>query len=153
MPDNNNYPAFEMSLQQAHFKGRTDTPGPVADGDNVVPPPDVFAPRQFHDQGFVHRGDGWEVEGVQALHRGEVGSPDPPLHHALVAVDELQFRQSQQVPWMVHPPRPGRWRNSAPWELTPSSCRRGPATARDWSQRPGAGYPRDCRPGTGCGGS
>ena len=56
---------------------------------------------QFHDQGFVHRGDGQEVEGVQALDRGEARGADPALHHALVAVDEFQFGQPEQVVGMV----------------------------------------------------
>ena len=74
-------------------------------GDYVVPPLDVFAPRQFHDHGLVQGWDGREVEGAQALDGGEAGGADPALHHALVAVHEFQFRQPQQVPWMVHPPR------------------------------------------------
>ena len=45
---------------------------------------------------------GRKVEGVQALDGGEAGRPDPALHHALAAVDEFQFRQPEQVPWMVH---------------------------------------------------
>ena len=36
------------------------------------------------------------------LTAGEAGSPDPPLHHALVAVDEFQFAQPQQIGWVVH---------------------------------------------------
>ena len=43
------------------------------------------------------RGYGQEVEGVQTLDGGETGRADPPLHHALVAVDEFQFCQTQQV--------------------------------------------------------
>ena len=43
-----------------------------------------------------------EVEGIQTLDGGEAGRPDPPLHHAPVAIDEFQFRQSEQVPWVVH---------------------------------------------------
>ena len=50
---------------------------------------------QLHDEGLVHRGDGGEVEGVQALDGGEAGGADPALHHALVAVDEFQLRQPQ----------------------------------------------------------
>ena len=38
----------------------------------------------------------------KVLTAGEAGGPDPPLHHALVAVDEFQFRQPEQVPWVVH---------------------------------------------------
>ncbi len=41
-------------------------------------------------------------EGVQALDRGEPGGPVPPLHHALMAVDELQLGQPEQVLGMVH---------------------------------------------------
>ena len=58
---------------------------------------DVFTPGQFHDQGLVHRGDGQEVEGIQAFDRGEVCRANPALYHALVAVDEFQFSETQQV--------------------------------------------------------
>ena len=73
----------------------------VSDGYDVLSALDVFAAGQFHDQGFVHRGDGQEVEGVQALEGGEARGPDPALHHALVAVDEFQFGQPEQVVGMV----------------------------------------------------
>ena len=73
----------------------------VADGDDILPMLDVFTPGQFHDQLFVHRGDGQEVEGVQAFDRGETGGPDPALHHALVSVNEFQFGETQQVVGMV----------------------------------------------------
>ena len=69
----------------------------VAYGDDIHPLLDVFTPGQFHDQGLVHRGDGQEVEGVQAFDCGETGGPDPALYHALVAVDEFQFGETQQV--------------------------------------------------------
>ena len=42
----------------------------VADGDDILPPVDVFTPGQFQDQGLVHRGDGQVVEGIQALTAG-----------------------------------------------------------------------------------
>ena len=58
--------------------------------------------RQLHHQGLVHRRDCREVEGVQALHGRESGRPDPPPHHALVAVDEFQLGQPEQVLGMVH---------------------------------------------------
>ena len=70
----------------------------VADGDDVFTALDVFAAGQLHHQGLVQRWDGREVEGVQALHRGEAGGADPPFHHALVAVDEFQLGQPEQVP-------------------------------------------------------
>ena len=69
----------------------------VADGDDILPPFDVFTAGQFQDQDFVHRGDGQEVEGIQAFDRGEAGGPDPALYHALVSVNEFQFRETQQV--------------------------------------------------------
>ena len=43
-----------------------------------------------------------EVEGVQAFDGRESGGADPPLHHALVAVDELQLGEAQQVLGMIH---------------------------------------------------
>ena len=63
----------------------------VADGDDVLPALDVFTAGQFHHQRLVQRRDGRES-----------GGPDPPLHHALVAVDELQLGEAQQVLGMVH---------------------------------------------------
>ena len=75
----------------------------VANGDDVLPPLDVLAAGQFHHQGLVHRGDGRKVEGVQAFDGGEAGGADPPLHHALVAGDEFEFRQPEQVLGVVHP--------------------------------------------------
>ena len=63
---------------------------------------DVFTPGQFHDQLFVHRGYGQEVEGVQAFDGRETGGPDPALRHALVSVNEFQFGETQQVVRVVH---------------------------------------------------
>ena len=74
----------------------------VADGDDVLPALDVFTPGQFHHHGLVQRRDGWEVKGVQGFHGRESGGADPPLHHALVAADEFQLRQPEQVLGMVH---------------------------------------------------
>ena len=69
----------------------------VADGDDVFMMLDVFAPGQLRDQWLVHRGDGGEVKGVQALGGGEAGGADPALDHALVAVVEFQFGEAEQV--------------------------------------------------------
>ena len=74
----------------------------VADGDDVLPALYVFTAGQFHHQGLVQRRDGREVEGVQAFHGRESGRPDPPFHHALVAVDEFQFGQTEQVLGVIH---------------------------------------------------
>ena len=74
----------------------------VADGDDVLPVLYVLAAGQHQHQGLVHRGDGHKVEGVQGLDGGEAGGPDPALHHALVAVDEFQFGETQQAVGMGH---------------------------------------------------
>ena len=74
----------------------------VADGDDILPALDVFTPGQFHHQRLVQRGDGREVKGVQAFDGRESGGADPPLHHALVAVDEFQLREAQQVLGVIH---------------------------------------------------
>ena len=74
----------------------------VADGDDVLSAFDVLTPGQLHDQWFVHRGDGEEVEGVQAFYSGEARRPDTALHHALVAVDEFQFGEAKQVVGMAY---------------------------------------------------
>ena len=69
----------------------------IADGNDVLAPFDVLAPGQLHDQWLVHRGDGGEVEGVQALGGREAGGADPALDRPLVAVGEFQLGQPQQV--------------------------------------------------------
>ena len=74
----------------------------VADGNDVLTALDVFATGQFHQQGLVHRGDGRKVKGVQAFDGRESGGADPPLHQSLVAVDEFQFGQPEQVFGVVH---------------------------------------------------
>ena len=73
----------------------------VADGDDVLSALDVFTPGQLHDQCFVKRGDGQEVEGVQAFRGGKACRADAALHHALVAVDEFQFGETQQIVRMI----------------------------------------------------
>ena len=88
---------------QSQTQGRVGLAGAAgAGGDDVFTALDAFATCQLHHQRPVHRGNGWEVEGVQALDGREAGRPDPPLHHALVAVDEFQFRQSEQVLGVVN---------------------------------------------------
>ena len=92
-----------LAGSQAQTQGDVGLAGAaVADGDDVFPVLDVFAPGQFHHQGLVHRGDGQEVECVQGFDGGEVRGPDPALYHALVSVDEFQFSETQQVVGMVH---------------------------------------------------
>ena len=60
----------------------------VADGDDVLTALNVLAAGQFRNHCLVHRGDGWEVEAVQTFDSREPCRPDPPLHHALMAVDD-----------------------------------------------------------------
>ena len=61
---------------QAQTQGHVGLAGAtVADGDDILPMLDVFTPGQFHDQLFVHRGYGQEVEGVQAFDGRETGVP------------------------------------------------------------------------------
>ena len=76
----------------------------VADGDDILTAFDVLAAGQLHHQGLVHRGDGREVEAVQAFNGGEACGADPALHYALVAVNQFQFRQPEQVLGVVHIP-------------------------------------------------
>ena len=79
---------------QAQSQGNVGLAGAaVAHGDDVFMMLDVLAPGQLHDQWMVHRGDGGEVKGVQALGGGEAGGADPALHHALVTVGEFQFSE------------------------------------------------------------
>ena len=73
----------------------------VADGDDVLTPLDVLAPGQLRDQWLVHRGDGGEVKGVQALGGGEACGADPALDHALVSVGDFQFGEAEQVVGMA----------------------------------------------------
>src|SRR4051794_37103494 len=75
----------------------------VAERDDVLPALDVLAPRQLEDQGLVERGNGREVEAVEALDRGEMRLADPALHHRLLALDQLQLGQAQQIAQMVRP--------------------------------------------------
>ena len=89
----------------------------VADGDDILPVLDVFTPGQFHDQLFVHRGDGQEVEGVQAFDRGEAGGANAALYHALVSVDEFQFGQTQQVVRVIRAFSAAHWAASLRYSL------------------------------------
>ena len=88
---------------QSHTEGYVGLTGAaVAGGDDVLTAPDVFTAGQFCCQDLVHRGDGQKVECVQTLYGRKFGRPDRPLHQALVAVDEFQLSQAEQVPGMVH---------------------------------------------------
>ena len=59
---------------QAQTEGYVSLAGAaVAHGDDVLTAQGVLAAGQFHHQCLVHRGNGQEVEGVQALDRRETG--------------------------------------------------------------------------------
>ena len=69
--------------------------------DAVVALLDPFAARQFKNQRFIERRLGGEVEGVEALGLGKPRRSDPALDVAPLAVDALQFAQTQQIAWIV----------------------------------------------------
>ena len=64
---------------------------------------DVFPAGQFEDQWLVQRREGGEVEGLQTFDGGEPCGTDPSFHHAALAVDQFEFRQTQKVARIVEP--------------------------------------------------
>ena len=68
----------------------------VAQRDDVVAGDDIFAARQLQRQRLIERGNGREVERIEALHRGKAGGPDATLDHAAFAIDEFEFDEAQQ---------------------------------------------------------
>jgi hypothetical protein len=62
---------------------------------------DPFAARQFQNQRFVERGLGGEVEGVEAFGLRKARQPDAALNVAPLAIDALQFAQTQQIARVV----------------------------------------------------
>ena len=73
----------------------------VSERDDVLTTLDVFASCQLQDQHLVERGDGLEFEAVEAFDGGELGLPDPPLDHAALPVDQLQFGEADKITQMV----------------------------------------------------
>ncbi len=71
------------------------------EGNDVLLALDVVAARQFHDQGLVERGNGLEVEGIEALHRREAGLLDAPFDQAALTVDQFQLREAQQIAHVI----------------------------------------------------
>ena len=87
---------------QAETEGDMGLTGPaVAHGDHVLAPVDVLAAGQLHDQLLVDRGDGEEVEAVEALRGREACSPYAAVHLAVMAVYEFKLSKPQQVAGMV----------------------------------------------------
>ena len=60
-----------------------------------------YGPTRSMTRWRSHRRHGQEVEGVEALDCGEARRLDPALHHAVMAVYQLELSQPQQVAGMV----------------------------------------------------
>lgn len=69
----------------------------VADQPQVLPFPDVFAPQEFPHPRFVDRALGGEVERFDGFQHREGRFLDPPFGGAAFAVNQLSFRQPQQI--------------------------------------------------------
>ena len=72
-----------------------------AQGDDVLAPLDPLAARQLQHLRLVQRGDGLEVEAVEALGDRELRRLDAPLDHAPFAIDQFQLHQPGQEPNMI----------------------------------------------------
>ena len=68
---------------------------------DVLPAGHILRAGEFQHEGLVERGNGGEVEAVQALPGWEPRLLDPSLHHAPFAVDQLQFGQTQEIAGMI----------------------------------------------------
>ena len=73
----------------------------VSDRDDVVARGDVLAAGEFQRQRLVERGDGGEVESVEALHRGKARGANAALDRAAFAVDQFEFDEAQQIADMI----------------------------------------------------
>ena len=67
-----------------------------AEGNDVLAPLDPLAARQLQHLRLVQRGDGLEVEAVEALGDRELRCLDAPLDHAPFAIDRFQLHQPGQ---------------------------------------------------------
>ena len=67
-----------------------------AQSDHVLAPFDPLTPGELEDLDLVHRGDGLELEAVQALGSGELRRLDAPLNETPFAVNEFEFDQPRQ---------------------------------------------------------
>ena len=73
----------------------------VAESDDVVARHDIFATGEFERQRLVERGDGGEVERVEAFDRRKACGANAALDHAPFAVDEFEFDEAQQIADMI----------------------------------------------------
>jgi hypothetical protein len=60
-----------------------------------------LASRQFERERLIERGNGGEVERVEALHRRKLSCPDATLDHASFAIDELELDEAQEEADMI----------------------------------------------------
>src|ERR1700720_4032335 len=75
----------------------------VAESNNIVVGDDIFTTGQFENERLVERWNGSEVERVETLHRGKAGGADAALDHALFAIDEFEFGETQKEADMIEP--------------------------------------------------
>src|SRR5258707_1100187 len=73
----------------------------VPDRDNILSTLDILRPRQLHDERLVQRWQRGEVEAVEAFNGREPRRLDAPLDHAALAIDQLLFGETQQVPCII----------------------------------------------------
>ena len=78
--------------RDVRFAGAT-----VAQDQRIFPAGEKLRSRQLQPHGFVQGRDGEEVEAIQTLDDWELRLPDAPFGGAAVAVQQLQFRELQQV--------------------------------------------------------
>lgn len=79
----------------------------VAQSDDVVAGDDKLASRQFQRERLIKRGNGGELERVEALDGGKAGGPDATLDHASFAIDELELDEAQEEADMIETPARG----------------------------------------------
>src|SRR6516162_323807 len=73
----------------------------VAERDDILAARNVLGACQLQYQGLVERRDDGEVEAVETLHRGEPCFLYAALDSAALAVDDLEFGQTQQVACVI----------------------------------------------------
>src|SRR5216683_3848650 len=74
----------------------------VTDRDDVLAAGDVLRACQFQHQGFVERGDGGEVEAVEALDRAWArAQSQSPCNGRRRAVNKVDTRRVRSAPWQT----------------------------------------------------
>ena len=70
-------------------------------GNDILAAIGVFATGKLHGQDLVERGDGLEVETVEAFRGRKLRRLDPPFDHPALALDQLQLAKPQQILHMI----------------------------------------------------